>query len=411
LQDFMVTSALQRRDSKHKVLRRNSQTQGLKDAKIVDSDDEPFLDEQKKEKSHRRRAHRRVRQLTTASADDVDPNLTPKRTRGSNSFCDSATQTQFHPRTRLPYNSSPAPLKRTPLANLAQKLKEAISFADNSGADSSSSDSECIGNHKNASIYGNSHSNSGLLCNFEESALNGRLEPVSTVDGFRLQIAVTGTAFSVPHISLPVTTYFFNVSDDDAPSLYLGHCSLKDEASLGRKALHIPKKCLFQATLFNPQGRVVRIFIIRIDVADIPTRSRTFIRQRTYATPHGDDGTSQFVSMTTTSTSTSTSENPRTTSQASSKNLRYLINLRLATDRAGKLYLHTDIRMLFANKDDLDVISLGCKRRGPPFTLPQPAATLKCGVPPLNETSQPREQYNLITATEMPQGPKYSPIK
>lgn len=29
---------------------------------------------------------------------------------------------------------------------------------------------------------------SGLLCNFEESALNGRLEPVNNAEGFRLQI-------------------------------------------------------------------------------------------------------------------------------------------------------------------------------------------------------------------------------
>jgi len=258
-------------------------------------------------------------------------------------------------------NSSPAPLKRSP-QNLAAKLKERLAVDD-----SSSSDSECItGNSK---IYGNNHSHTGLLCNFEESALNGRLEPVATVDGFQLQIAVHG-AFSVPHVMLPVTTFFFDVCDDATPSLYLGHCSL---AGFRRKAFHIPKKCTVQATLFNPQGSVVKIFIVKVDVTDMPPKSKTFVRQRTYCMPEnmGID-------------------------EAQRSWLKYLIHLRLATDRSGKLYLHTDLRMLFSNKTDVDVLNLAAATKNSNFE---------------GRTTPVKEEYKLLSSTEMPQRPKYSPTK
>uniref|UniRef100_A0AC35G8A4 Atos-like conserved domain-containing protein n=1 Tax=Panagrolaimus sp. PS1159 TaxID=55785 RepID=A0AC35G8A4_9BILA len=218
--------------------------------------------------------------------------------------------------------------------------------------DSSSSDSEYVG-VKNSTIYGSSQSNNALLCNFEESALNGRLKPISSIDEFKLQLdffifveerfcayiynfSVVSGNFSVPHTIIPVTTYFFDVSDDKAPPLYLGHCSFKD-SPFGRKAIHIPKKCIVQATLFNPHGSVVRI-----DIPDIPPHSKTFIRQRTCATAVNDDK----ISL----------------SNFKLSILRYFINLRLATDRSGKLYLHTNIRLLFSN-DHTDIMNLNASEQ------------------------------------------------
>lgn len=83
-------------------------------------------------------------------------------------------------------------------------------------------------------------------------------------------------------------------------------------------------------TLFNPQGSVVKIFIARIDVSDMPAKSRTFVRQRTLCVINVEEEKKRY--------------------------LRYLIHLRLATDRRGRLYLHTDIRMLFSNKNDVDLL-------------------------------------------------------
>ena len=50
--------------------------------------------------------------------------------------------------------------------------------------------------------------------------LNGRIEPVGVVDGFTVEIGAGGT-FCPKHVTLPVASYFFQLSDDNAPSPYL----------------------------------------------------------------------------------------------------------------------------------------------------------------------------------------------
>ena len=61
-----------------------------------------------------------------------------------------------------------------------------------------------------------------LLCNFEESVLNGRLEPVSTVEGFTAEIGASGS-FHPKHTVLPVTVFFYTLCDNaTVSSPYLG---------------------------------------------------------------------------------------------------------------------------------------------------------------------------------------------
>lgn len=70
---------------------------------------------------------------------------------------------------------------------------------------------------------------------------------------------------------------------------------------MGRKAIQVPKKCTIQAVffdfsfnvenlkiLFNPNGFVVKLFIVEVDVNDMPIRSKTFIRQRTISGGNSD---------------------------------------------------------------------------------------------------------------------------
>lgn len=38
-------------------------------------------------------------------------------------------------------------------------------------------------------------------------------------------------------------------------------------------------------TLFNPQGTVVKMFVVRYDLLDMPASSQTFVRQRTFFMP------------------------------------------------------------------------------------------------------------------------------
>ncbi|ETN68511.1 hypothetical protein NECAME_05594 [Necator americanus] len=160
----------------------------------------------------------------------------------------------FNKVTGLPLHSSPAPLFRQ---------RNSLSASDIVLPDSRI----------------NRHQPGSLLGNFEESALNGRLDPVKRLEGFKLQLAASG-AFSSPHTSLPVTAYFFDLNDSEtAPSPYLGTCSLE---SLGKRGYRVPKQGIIQATLFNPQDTVVKVFVVAYDMTDMPPSSQTFIRQRTF---------------------------------------------------------------------------------------------------------------------------------
>ncbi|KRZ60642.1 Uncharacterized protein T02_8899 [Trichinella nativa] len=122
----------------------------------------------------------------------------------------------------------------------------------------------------------------------------------------------------------------FEVRTQDKHLLVNGRCNLKQ---LGKKGYHIPKAGNVQVTLFNPQGSVVNMFIVQYNLKEMKCRSKTFVRQRTY-----------FM--------------PKSATYKDAKNnrswLRYLIHLRFASSSSGKLYLHSDIKMLFARKPELD---------------------------------------------------------
>lgn len=52
---------------------------------------------------------------------------------------------------------------------------------------------------------------------FEESVLNGRLEPVSTVHGFKAELGASGS-FVPRHLVVPVTVFFYTLGDNDKVS-------------------------------------------------------------------------------------------------------------------------------------------------------------------------------------------------
>ncbi|VDO53060.1 unnamed protein product [Haemonchus placei] len=189
------------------------------------------------------------------------------------------------------------------------------------------------------------HQPGSLLGNFEESALNGRLDPVKKLDGFKLQLALT-----LPRLVM-LTLFDMNIQ---------GTCSLE---SLGRRGYRIPKQGTIQATLFNPQDTVVKVFVVTYDMSDMPPSSQTFIRQRTFL---------------------GTDENLK-----AEKHLVNLIHFRLATDRRCRLYLHTDVRMLFSQNNTLDALNLELNGR----------------------VGQNSGRYRLIVETELPRHPRYSPKK
>jgi len=183
-----------------------------------------------------------------------------------------------------------------------------------------------------------------LLGTFEESALNGRLEPVSTVEGFSAEIGASGS-FHPKHKTVPVTVFFYNMCCDNSPNIsspYLGHINL------GKKGYRVPQTGTIQVTLFNPLGTVVKMFVVMYDLNDMPPNSQTFIRQRTFYMPTSDSNNLNAGAT------TESNNDGRFPVGASPKWLRYLIHLRFASSKSGKIYLHTDVRMIIFRKSDLD---------------------------------------------------------
>merc|ERR1712183_102847 len=109
-------------------------------------------------------------------------------------------------------------------------------------------------------------------------------------------------------------------------------CTLQGHINLGKKGYRIPEKGTIQLTLFNPLGTVVKMFVVMYDLADMPPNSQTFLRQRTLYMP-----------------ADKTDSDPE-----DQKWLRYLIHLRVTSSKSGKIYLHTDVRMIIFRKSDLD---------------------------------------------------------
>ncbi|XP_074661274.1 atos homolog protein A-like isoform X2 [Tubulanus polymorphus] len=276
---------------------------------------------------------------------------------------ENSTQMVFSRQTGLPLQSSPAPVKRNSYscpggnfsfdANLAtpRAIKNAVSC---SILDSSENEDEenRIG-HRKLSVSAPA-STQRLLGNFEESILNGRIEPVGVVDGFTAEIGASGS-FCPKHAKCPVTAYWFSLSDDNAPSPYLGHISLE---GVGKKGYHVPKKGTVQVTLFNPNKTVVKMFVVLYDLSDMPPNCQTFLRQRTLYMPLTDDTDDDEMLPT---------------------YLRYLIHLRFMSSKSGRIYLHTDIRLIFARDK---------------FEFDPRVAT-----------------YELRSFTEGPVNPKFSPMR
>lgn len=224
----------------------------------------------------------------------------------------------FNSRTGLPVSSSPAPLRRSATdLDIEDDCREQVNgFSNNS----SSKDLTSI-----LSKSAPASTTQSLLGNFEESVLNGRMEPLGTVEGFTAELGASGS-FCPAHVKLPVKASFFSLSDDNAPSPYLGYISLSDP-SISHKGYHIPNKGTVQLTLFNPNKTVVKMFVVLFDFSDMPPRSQTFLRQRTFSVW-------------------------RHTCQSTEgcNSLHYLIHLRFVSSKSGRLYLHTDIRVIFARQ-------------------------------------------------------------
>ncbi|XP_011353429.1 protein FAM214A isoform X1 [Pteropus vampyrus] len=248
---------------------------------------------------------------------------------------DGTSTRAFHPRTGLPLLSSPVPQRKTQSGcfDLDSSLLHLKSLA-------SRSPRPCLKIEDDPDIHEKPFLSSSappitslsLLGNFEESVLNYRLDPLGIVDGFTAEVGASGI-FCPTHLILPVEVSFYSVSDDNAPSPYMGVITLE---SLGKRGYRVPPSGTIQVTLFNPNKTVVKMFVVIYDLRDMPANHQTFLRQRTFSVPVKQD--------------MRRSVNKENIQHSEERLLRYLIHLRFQSSKSGKIYLHRDVRLLFSRK-------------------------------------------------------------
>ena len=177
-----------------------------------------------------------------------------------------------------------------------------------------------------------------FLGSYEESILNGRMSTTpSKPVPFIAQIGVLSLHPSTParlrcpaHLSVPFPAVFYSVQDYDSPSPYVGQLDIPAAVAVKRvsppgnalvkpapvEGYRIPQKGQLQIIIKNPNKTAIKLFLIPYDLEDMPPRTKTFLRQKSYA----DDI------------------------------LRYAVHIQICSPCRNKYFIFGSIRVVFANR-------------------------------------------------------------
>ncbi|KAL3467589.1 hypothetical protein BJX64DRAFT_145745 [Aspergillus heterothallicus] len=248
-------------------------------------------------------------------------------------------------------------------------------------------------------------SHAPMVGSYEESILRGRMStcPSKPLD-FTAQIGVLGKSRCKsslkcpPHVTVPFPAVFYSYPttgsgrtiSDDSPSPYVGTIDLENslprDTSHSRRRRHhqspadtrteehqeslrrrekrhrrpespksppggsyrIPQQGQLQVMIKNPNKTAVKLFLVPYDLSDMEPGTKTFVRQRSYsAGPILDMPLSARSNYGTDrpEASLTNSEDPQ-----DKPVLRYLIHLNICCPAKGRYYLHSTIRVVFANR-------------------------------------------------------------
>ncbi|XP_063700311.1 protein Atossa [Culicoides brevitarsis] len=179
-----------------------------------------------------------------------------------------------------------------------------------------------------------------LLGSLEESLLHYRIPIKHQVVGFKVLLGASGS-FCPTQLTVPAVSSFYELDGHSVLTPYVS------EFKLPRKGYCVPRQGTIQVTLLNPLGTVVRMFVVPYDYSDMPPTNVSFIRQRIMA--RRVDSPSDSNSGT-----TNAHEFEKLSRNEQMRLLRYAIHLRFKTSRSGRLYLHTDVKILVLRRPDCD---------------------------------------------------------
>ncbi|KAJ3319352.1 hypothetical protein HDV06_006379 [Boothiomyces sp. JEL0866] len=164
--------------------------------------------------------------------------------------------------------------------------------------------------------------NGSFIGSYEESILIGRLStsPSKPIQ-FVTDIGVLGmgkckpSLKCPPHILVNFPAFFYDIQDNFATP-YVGNIEIP---GIGYR---LPLKGQLQIMIKNPNCTAIKVFLIPFDFKDMPTCSKTFLRQKSYAISKSK--------------------------QVSPDRLRFAIHLNFQMTCKRHLYLYSNIRVVFS---------------------------------------------------------------
>lgn len=206
-----------------------------------------------------------------------------------------------------------------------------------------------LSSQRRSSVGSIDHLCGSFVGSYEESLLSGRMSMMpSKPIMFRAQIGVLGygnckpSLKCPPHLNLTFPASFYDLPDDDAAlsTPYVGTVDM-----LGHP-YRLPPKGQLQILIKNPNKAAIKLFLIPYDVTEMPKRTKTFLRQKSYAIQEeGNQGR---------------------------QSLRCAIQLHICRTERKRVYLYKHIRVVFANRmtDSREKLNVSCEGPKEPVYVP-----------------------------------------
>ncbi|RUP51326.1 hypothetical protein BC936DRAFT_148741 [Jimgerdemannia flammicorona] len=176
--------------------------------------------------------------------------------------------------------------------------------------------------------------NGSLVGSYEESLLNGRMSTMpSKPITFIAQIGVLGHGSCKknlrcpPHVNLVFPAHFYELSDDELSTPYVGNIDLETGLTGDRfkkfpGGYRLPPKGQLQMVIKNPNKTAVKFFLLPYDFTDMPPSTKTFLRQKSYSVPDPTGQTKQTM--------------------------RYAIHIQVCCTAKRRIYLYKSVRVVYA---------------------------------------------------------------